>query len=97
MLFGILAEINVKPTYAQVVQWRQVLKRLSYFVQLADFLILEILHRLVKTALHNLLHCIVESFEAGTDQSASQVLVLFKIVFINFACIKNVGYVQSNM
>jgi hypothetical protein len=52
MMFSISA---VKPSYIQIAQWRSVLTRLFKFVRSVDFVILELLRRLVVRAARTLL------------------------------------------
>lgn len=51
----ILSTSAAKPTYIQVAQWRSVLTRLYKFVRGVDFVILELLRRLVVRAARTLL------------------------------------------
>ena len=44
-----------KPTFTQVAQWRGVLGKLSRFIRSVDFVVLELLRRLVITAANTLL------------------------------------------
>ena len=57
-----------KPTYAQVAEWRKILHRLSYFLKSVDYLLLEMLRRLVTTAAKQLLKFVETSFHAGYEE-----------------------------
>ena len=57
-----------KPTYAQIAEWRKILHRLSYFLRSVDFLLLEMLRRLVTTAAKQLLKFVETSFHAGYEE-----------------------------
>ncbi|CAH1791320.1 unnamed protein product [Owenia fusiformis] len=56
-----------RPTYAQIAEWRKILERLSFFLKSVDYMMLELLRRLVVTASQNLLNHIMASFEAGNN------------------------------
>ncbi|XP_070577565.1 LOW QUALITY PROTEIN: dynein axonemal heavy chain 6-like [Ptychodera flava] len=43
------------PSYTQIAEWRAILSRLSAFLRTADYIILDLLHRLTKTAVRHLL------------------------------------------
>ena len=48
-------------------EWRSILARLSCFLRTADYIILDMLHRLVKTAVRTLLEFLVTSTTTGED------------------------------
>ena len=56
-----------KPSYAQIVEWRKVLKRLSVFLRTVDFVIMEMLRRLVLTAVGQLYRTIAVSYSADAQ------------------------------
>ncbi|XP_071963333.1 dynein axonemal heavy chain 6-like [Antedon mediterranea] len=53
------------PTYTQIAQWRNVLARLSKFLRAADYLILNLLRRLVKNAVKTLKDFFQTSLDTG--------------------------------
>ena len=56
-----------KPMYAQISEWRKVLTRLSYFLRSVDYLILELLRRIVITSTRDLLNFLIASFHIGNQ------------------------------
>ncbi len=48
-------------------EWRSILARLSCFLRTADYIILDMLHRLVKTAVRTLLEFLVTSTHTGEE------------------------------
>ncbi|XP_071833092.1 dynein axonemal heavy chain 6-like isoform X4 [Apostichopus japonicus] len=64
------------PSYTQIAEWRQILGRLSRYLRTVDYIILNMLHRLVKTAvkdLHEYLQISVDTAQElkGIDQDSS--------------------------
>ncbi|XP_069117336.1 dynein axonemal heavy chain 6-like isoform X3 [Argopecten irradians] len=57
----------VKPLYAEIAEWRKILNRLSGFLRSIDYLILEMLRRLVVTAVRHLVDHLVSSYNV-TDE-----------------------------
>ncbi|XP_038073413.1 dynein heavy chain 6, axonemal-like isoform X3 [Patiria miniata] len=55
------------PSYTDMAEWRSILARLSCFLRAADYLILEMLHRLVKTAVHTLKGFLGTSVTTGQE------------------------------
>ncbi|XP_022090728.1 dynein heavy chain 6, axonemal-like isoform X2 [Acanthaster planci] len=55
------------PSYTDMAEWRSILARLSCFLRAADYLILEMLHRLVKTAVRALKGFLSTSVSTGQD------------------------------
>ena len=68
MTFFIFIRFVEKPTYAQIAEWRKILHRLSYFLKSVDYLLLEMLRRLVTTAAKQLLKFVETSFHAGYEE-----------------------------
>lgn len=58
---------RVKPLYAEISEWRKILSRLCSFLRSVDYLILEMLRRLVLTAVRQLLDHLVASYNV-TDE-----------------------------
>lgn len=56
-----------RPTYAQIADWRKILSRLASFLRSIDHLILEMLRRLVVTAVRQLLDHIIQSYNISDD------------------------------
>ena len=48
-------------------EWRSILARLSCFLRTADYIILDMLHRLVKTAVRTLLQFLITSTNTGWE------------------------------
>ncbi|XP_023930267.1 dynein heavy chain 6, axonemal [Lingula anatina] len=57
-----------RPSYAQIAEWRKILARLSEFLKSVDYLLLELLRRLVKTAVKELLNFLIASFNVGVEE-----------------------------
>ena len=56
-----------RPSYAQISEWRRILHRISYFLRSVDFLLLELLRRLVTTAAQHLLKFVLDSYNTGLE------------------------------
>ena len=56
-----------QPTFMQMSQWRGVLHRLACFIRMVDFLIMELLRRLVLAALRTLLAQVKASSTQGNQ------------------------------
>ncbi len=67
---------GTKPSYAQIAEWRKILHRLSFFLRSVDYLILEMLRRLVITATKHLLKFVEGSFHAGFEEDVSYINAL---------------------
>lgn len=65
--------LGVKPLYAEISEWRKILSRLCSFLRSVDYLILEMLRRLVLTAVRQLLDHLVTSYNI-TDEDEEKVL-----------------------
>ncbi|XP_077989551.1 dynein axonemal heavy chain 6-like [Glandiceps talaboti] len=59
------------PSFTQIAEWRAILARLSAFLRTADYIILDLLHRLVKTAVRHLLQFFDGSIQRGKHQDDS--------------------------
>ena len=70
-----------KPTYAQIAEWRKILHRLSYFLRSVDYLLLELLRRLVVTATRHLLKFVKQSYNAGLEID-EEVCATYSAVFV---------------
>ena len=70
-----------KPTYAQIAEWRKILHRLSYFLRSVDYLLLELLRRLVITATRHLLKFVKQSYNAGLEID-EEVCATYSAVFV---------------
>ena len=57
-----------KPTYAQIADWRKILNRLASFLRSIDYLVLEMLRRLVITATRHLLDHLVASYNVTEEE-----------------------------
>ena len=55
LLFCISGKVRYGPSFTQMSQWRGVLHRLTCFIRMIDFLVMELLRRLVLTALRTFL------------------------------------------
>ncbi|XP_063958044.1 dynein axonemal heavy chain 6-like isoform X2 [Lytechinus pictus] len=55
------------PTYTQIAQWRAILGRLAKFLHATDYVILDLLHRLVKTAVQLLREFLQMSISTGEE------------------------------
>lgn len=64
--------LGVKPLYAEISEWRKILSRLCSFLRSVDYLILEMLRRLVLTAVRQLLDHLVASYNV-TDEDEERV------------------------
>ncbi|XP_033124826.1 dynein heavy chain 6, axonemal-like [Anneissia japonica] len=60
------------PTYTEIAQWRNVLARLSKFLRAADYLILNLLRRLVKNAVKTLTEFFQTSLDTGIGMDADE-------------------------
>ncbi len=56
-----------RPSYARLVEWKKILRRLSDFLRLIDCQLLDLFHRLVRTGVRDLLHLLDTSFEVGVE------------------------------
>ncbi|KAK3092231.1 hypothetical protein FSP39_000084 [Pinctada imbricata] len=56
-----------KPLYAEIIEWRKILQRLASFLKLIDYQMLEMLRRLVLTAVRHLADHLVTSYNV-TDE-----------------------------
>ncbi len=56
------------PAHIEIVLWRKVLQRMSQFLRLVDFLILDMLRRLATTAVKQMLELFRTSFQAKPDE-----------------------------
>eukprot|EP00105_Crassostrea_gigas_P038198 XP_019922346.1 PREDICTED: dynein heavy chain 6, axonemal [Crassostrea gigas] len=65
---------RVKPLYAEISEWRKILSRLCSFLRSVDYLILEMLRRLVLTAVRQLLDHLVASYNV-TDEDEERGIV----------------------
>lgn len=63
--FNILGD---RPTYAQIADWRKILNRLASFLKSIDYLVLEMLRRLVVTATRHLLEHLVASYNVTEEE-----------------------------
>ena len=63
---------HVEPSHAQVLEWRVVLERLERFVKLCNSLVLELLQRLVMTAVFTLEHFIERAVEKSASLAKQQ-------------------------
>ncbi|XP_074663059.1 dynein axonemal heavy chain 6-like [Tubulanus polymorphus] len=61
-----------KPSYAQLAEWRKILKRLSEFLKAVDLQVLELLRRLVYTAVRSFLGYVIASFQTGERLEAEE-------------------------
>ena len=66
ILYGIFS--GDKPTYAQIAEWRKILYRLSSFLKSVDYLVLEMLRRLVVTATKHLLDHLVSAYNVTEEE-----------------------------
>ncbi|OWF46435.1 Dynein heavy chain 6, axonemal [Mizuhopecten yessoensis] len=57
----------IKPLYAEIAEWRKILNRLAGFLRSVDYLMLEMLRRLVVTAVRHLVDHLVSSYNV-TDE-----------------------------
>ncbi|KAL4237693.1 Dynein heavy chain 14 [Mactra antiquata] len=57
-----------KPTYAQIADWRKILNRLASFLRSIDYLVQEMLRRLVVTATRLLLEHLVASYNVTEEE-----------------------------
>lgn len=64
--------LGMKPLYAEISEWRKILSRLCSFLRSVDYLILEMLRRLVLTAVRQLLDHLVASYNV-TDEDEERV------------------------
>lgn len=64
--------LGSKPLYAQIAEWRKILSRLAAFLKSIDYLILEMLRRLVVTAMRLLLEHLSSSYYV-TDEDEEKV------------------------
>ncbi|WAR20146.1 DYH6-like protein, partial [Mya arenaria] len=62
-----------KPTYAQIADWRKILQRLASFLRSIDYLVLEMLRRLVITATRQLLEHLVASYNVTEEEEEKAV------------------------
>ncbi|XP_071789676.1 dynein axonemal heavy chain 6-like isoform X2 [Asterias amurensis] len=60
------------PSYTDMAEWRSILSRLCSFLRTADYLVLEMLHRLVKTAVRSLQGFLSTSVTTGNDLAKKQ-------------------------
>jgi len=69
-----LSNVAKKPSFAQIAEWRKILLRLTDFLRTIDYLLLELLRRLVLTATRSLTRFVTESFQTGmTGDSSDEV------------------------
>ena len=73
-----------KPTYAQIAEWRKILNRLASFLKSVDYLVLEMLRRLVVTATKHLLDHLVSAYNVTEEEE----------VKVNFTIIDNSLYMR---
>ena len=66
-----------KPTFAEIAEWRKILHRLSFFLRSVDYLILELLRRLVLTATRDLTRFVTQSFQNGMGADSSDEVNMF--------------------
>ena len=64
-MFHVLGD---KPSYAEIAEWRKILGRLASFLRSIDYLILEMLRRLVITATRHLLEHLVASYNVTEEE-----------------------------
>lgn len=69
-----------RPTYAQIADWRKILNRLASFLRSIDYLVLEMLRRLVITATRHLLEHLVASYNV-TEEEEEKVKKNFPLSF----------------
>ena len=68
--------LGMKPLYAEISEWRKILSRLCSFLRSVDYLILEMLRRLVLTAVRQLLDHLVASYNV-TDEDEERVYRIY--------------------
>lgn len=71
-----------KPTYAEIAEWRKILGRLASFLRSIDYLILEMLRRLVVTATRHLLEHLVSAYNV-TEEEEEKVILYCLCVWIH--------------
>ena len=82
MMFSFI--IGNRPSYAQIAEWRKILNRLSYFLRMVDYLLMEVLHRLTVTATRLLRDSIQASASAGGMEEDEEVgnIVTQHLIFL---------------
>ena len=66
LTFIFLADQNQsQPTFTQIAQWRAVLERMASFIRLIDFIVMELLRRLVQVSTTTLLALVKSSSVMG--------------------------------
>ncbi|KAJ8308269.1 hypothetical protein KUTeg_013143 [Tegillarca granosa] len=74
-----------KPLYAEIAEWRKILNRLAGFLRSVDYLLLEMLRRLVVTAVRHMLDHIISSYsvtEEDEEKVKHSFILKFKVVLI---------------
>lgn len=60
-----------RPSYTEIFEWRTMLRRLSSYLRYADYLVVELLRRLVTVATRRLHHFLSSSYDFGVDQEVA--------------------------
>ena len=68
-----------RPSYAEIAEWRKILGRLASFLRSIDYLILEMLRRLVVTATRHLLEHLVSAYNVTEEEEE-------KVCFLQLQC-----------
>ena len=63
-----LCSVEEGPTYAEMAEWRHVLNRLCKFLRLIDFILQDLYHRLILTAMRQFQTLVNESNNAELDE-----------------------------
>ena len=77
------------PSYAEMAEWRHVLNRLCKFLRLIDFILQDLYHRLMLTAMRQLQSLITESNNADAeDVRIFRCVCSFSLQYILYSVVK---------